>query len=339
MPNPNEDRFLGALLGLAIGDALGMPVAGLSRPEIAERFGRVEAFLPRRLPDGTEVAAGEITDETETVLSIVEGMTTAAGRIDPETIGPRLLHLAEGESRRWMPQATLAALARAAETLSFEVPLDEDAAAPADVVVRGVPIGLIHAFGAPDWAALRADTERVVRLTHGGTAAIAAAEAVALATRLAARGEEPAARWPTLVAEALDGGAMTGSLLRLQGLLDGGADMTTVDEAFSGETGAARTVPLALTAAIQATLFEEAVVEAVAAGGVADTTGALAGALAGARFGSAGIPQGLIDELGSRIYVSLAAPWFFKTAQRRAGILIDLRPRLGGPRPDLPPRF
>ena len=339
MPNPSDDRFLGAVLGLAIGDALGMPVAGLSRREIADRFGRVETFLSRCLPDGTEIAAGEVTDETETVLSIVEGMTTGAGTIDPETIGPRLLHLAAGDSRRWFPPETLAALDRASRTLEFTVPLDEDAAAPADVAVRGVPVGLMHAVGTLNHAALRADAEQVVRLTHGSTAAIAAAEAVALATRLAARDDEPPERWPALVAESLGGGAMAEAMVRLQALLDGGADAAAVDAALADQTGAARTVPLALAAAIRADLFEEAVAEAVNAGGETDTAGALAGAVTGARFGSAGIPQTLIDELGSRIYVSLAAPWVFKTAQRRAGILIDLRPRLGGPRPDQPPRF
>ena len=339
VPNPSEDRFLGALLGLAIGDALGMPVAGLSRQEIIDRHGTVEAFLPHRLPDGTEIAAGEVTDETETVLSMVEGMTTAAGRIDADTIGPRLVHLVAGESRRWFPPATREALDRAADSLVFDVPLAEDEPAPADVAVRGVPIGLLHAVGTFDLDALRANAERAVRLTHGGTRAVAATEAVALAIRLAARGEEPPERWPALVAESLGTGEMASALASLQDSLDRGVDPEAIAAGMANETGANRAVPLALLAAIQAAVFEAAVVFTVNQGGEADSVGALAGALAGTRFGSAGIPQGLIDDLGSRIYISLAAPWFFKTAQRRAGVVIDLRPRLGGPRPPLPPRI
>ncbi|MGI9253910.1 MAG: hypothetical protein ACR2J8_09195, partial [Thermomicrobiales bacterium] len=69
-----------------------------------------------------------------------------------------------------------------------------------------------------------------------------------------------------------------------------------------------------------------------------DTTSAVAGALAGARFGSSGIPQPLIDTLGCRIYVSLAAPWLLKAARRRAGTVIDLMPRFDAPRPNFPPR-
>nr|MBA2247205.1 ADP-ribosylglycohydrolase family protein [Chloroflexia bacterium] len=71
--------------------------------------------------------------------------------------------------------------------------------------------------------------------------------------------------------------------------------------------------------------FEDAVVATIARGGETDASGALAGAIAGARFGASGIPQGLIDGLDARIYLSMAAPWFYRTALRRAGTVIDLR--------------
>ena len=44
--NPARDRALGALLGLAVGDALGMPTQSLSRSAIAERYGVVGKPLP-----------------------------------------------------------------------------------------------------------------------------------------------------------------------------------------------------------------------------------------------------------------------------------------------------
>ena len=40
MPDATENQFLGALLGMAIGDALGAPLSGMNRTEIAARFGR-----------------------------------------------------------------------------------------------------------------------------------------------------------------------------------------------------------------------------------------------------------------------------------------------------------
>src|SRR5260370_39557368 len=63
-----RSRALGALYGLAIGDALGMPTQSLSRPDIVARYGAlVGGFHPG--PDGHPLAAGlragSVTDDTE----------------------------------------------------------------------------------------------------------------------------------------------------------------------------------------------------------------------------------------------------------------------------------
>ncbi len=90
---------------------------------------------------------------------------------------------------------------------------------------------------------------------------------------------------------------------------------------------ASSVVATAIYAAMSATSFEDAVFAAVNAGGATDARGAIAGAIAGASRGAGGIPQRLIDDLEGRIYVSLAAPWFHRTALRRSGLVIDLRPQ------------
>ena len=74
-----------------------------------------------------------------------------------------------------------------------------------------------------------------------------------------------------------------------------------------------------------ATSFHESISAAVGLGGDTASKGAIAGAVAGARFGASGIRQDLIDGLDARIYLTLAAPWFYRTAVRRAGTVIDLR--------------
>ena len=61
----NQDRFLGAILGMAIGDAVGMPLAGMTAGEIEHGFGAALAYRPRVFDDGIEIKAGEVTDETE----------------------------------------------------------------------------------------------------------------------------------------------------------------------------------------------------------------------------------------------------------------------------------
>ena len=68
MPDATENQFLGALLGMAIGDALGAPVSGMDRAEIAARlrknapseFEQFPSFIARllRAVGGTICALG-----------------------------------------------------------------------------------------------------------------------------------------------------------------------------------------------------------------------------------------------------------------------------------------
>ncbi|MDQ3228043.1 MAG: ADP-ribosylglycohydrolase family protein [Chloroflexota bacterium] len=335
MKDATENQFLGALLGMAIGDALGAPASGLTRDKVAKRFGVIDRFHGSAASDELEVHPGEFTDESEFALCIVESMTANRGLLDPETAGVRMLHLAAGPSRRWMQPETAAALDAAAQSLEFVVALDDDGAATGDVAARGVPIGLVHAVGRFDPQRLRTDVEAVVRLTHGGPAAINAATAVAYAVRLAASGE-PRETWARASAEFLGGGVLAEHLMELDDHIPGESLPDLLARCGTG-IAAVESVPAAFAAAMTETVFERAVFAAVNAGGATDTTGTLTGALAGAANGASGIPQELIDGLEGRIYVSLAAPWFHKAARQRAGQHIDLKP-VHGPRPDMPPR-
>lgn len=335
MADATENQFLGALLGMAIGDALGAPVTGLTRAEIAARHGTISGYLGDPGETDDQARIGEFTDETEFTLCLVESMTVNNGRIDPETAGVRLLHLANGPSRHWIQPDTLRALDAANDSLDFVVPLHEDGPATGDVAARGVAIGLMHSVGrfAPD--KLRADAETAARLTHGGPAAFNAVTAVAYAVRLAATGA-PREAWASETAEFLGGGSLAERLSSLHGgwaSNDVAAALPTIGTSIE----ATQAVPAALALAMALPEFDQAVFAAARSGGATDTIGAITGAIAGAANGASDIPQDLIDRLEGRIYVSLAAPWLYKAARQRAGQLIDLRP-VHGPRPDLPPR-
>ena len=71
-----EERFVGCMLGGAVGDALGAPVEFLSRAEIVERFGRDGIF------EFAEVygRVGAITDDTQMAMFTAEGMIPAVRR-------------------------------------------------------------------------------------------------------------------------------------------------------------------------------------------------------------------------------------------------------------------
>lgn len=297
-----QDRFLGALFGMAIGDAMGMPVKGMEPGE----FEPVAEYRPRTFADGTEIGAGEFTDESEIALCIVESATVNDGLIDPDNIAARMRILARGESKRWMDERTLRALEASEETLDSSVPLAEDQPFSAGVAVRGVPIGLLHAVGPFKPAELRADSETVARITHGSPAAISAVTAVAFAVQRAARESNHLTDLAKETAAFLGAGALSEALANGRG------------EGVQGE------IAEAFRLAAAAGSVEDAVLQAANQGGAADSRGAIAGAIRGAADGIASIPQRLIDDLEGRIYISLAAPWFFRAAQRRGGLVINV---------------
>src|SRR5215212_8295164 len=264
MPDATENQFLGALLGMAIGDALGAPVSGMNRAEIGAQFGTIDRFQGRTQAGAEEIHPGEFTDETEVALCIVESMTANRGNLDAETAGVRMLHLAAGPSRRWMQPATVAALDAAADTLEFSVPLDEDGPATGDVAARGVPVGLVHSVGRFDPAQMRADAEAVVRLTHGGPAAFNAATAIAYAVYLAATGV-PRESWARETAEFLGGGELAERLTELDHRLANSALPDLFEWTGTG-LDALESVPAAFTAAMTEPVFEHAVFAAVNAG-------------------------------------------------------------------------
>ncbi len=64
MDDRRFDRARGALLGLAVGDALGAPVEFMSADQIRQRHGRVTEMIA-----GGPWAAGEWTDDTALTLA------------------------------------------------------------------------------------------------------------------------------------------------------------------------------------------------------------------------------------------------------------------------------
>lgn len=287
-----ESRFLGCLMGLAIGDALGMPFAAMQGSDNQDKGERIIGYLPRSAGTEDEIPAGEITDETEIVLCIVESMTTNDGLIDEENINARLMFLAQGASQRWMPPEIRSGILLAAEHDGI-VPREDDREPSLAVAVRGIPIGLIHSVGALDADALAEDVRRATRLTHAGAVHDQLVLDVALGIIDLLRDEKPA---------SIDIG---------EGINDVGDLRATIAEFLAeAESGSP---------------FDDVVLKAVNEHRPPDSAGAIAGAFAGARRGASGIPQELIDGLGARIYLTLAAPWFYRTALRRAGTLIDLR--------------
>ena len=85
-------RARGALYGLAVGDALGMPTQMLSRAEIRRRWGApLPGFEPA--PPGHPIAAGmlagAVTDDTEQAVLLGRLLVSGHGRVDPRELADR----------------------------------------------------------------------------------------------------------------------------------------------------------------------------------------------------------------------------------------------------------
>lgn len=310
-----QDRFLGAILGMAIGDAFGMPVAGLSAQTINDLYGDVRHYLPRTFADGESVNPGEITDETEFALCVIESITAGQGAIDVENIGIRMSYLARADSRRWMTPEVASSLDGPSEASSFQLPLRDDAPVGADILARGIPIGLLHAMGPLDAAALGKDAEAVTRITHGSPMAISLVEAAALAMSLASRKSCPLSNLASEVRNHVTSETICDAL---------------TSDPLSESTNASR-VPAAdvlaqaIAVAGESGTFEDVLHTSAHLGGPADSRTAVAGALFAGHHGSSVIPQRFIDNLEARIYVSLAVPWYYRTVARRSGRVLDLK--------------
>ncbi|MDQ3654633.1 MAG: ADP-ribosylglycohydrolase family protein, partial [Chloroflexota bacterium] len=243
-----EEQFLGALLGLAIGDALGRPLRGLTASQIAERHGAVRAYLPVADAEEGQPLQGEISDKSEIALCLVESLTTNDGLLEPVTINARLGFLIAGPSKQWMSEAAVTGIQLAADHDGL-VPESYQPEPELAVAVRGVPVGLMHAVGGYDERALELEAATASRLSHAGIAQSSLTAEIAKVINQAGR-------------------------LRT-------VDPIAIDEEASPEQ---RILADIVNVVRSAATFEAAVSGAVALGGLTDSNGAVAGAIAGAKF-------------------------------------------------------
>ena len=78
------ERALGALTGLALGDALGMPTQSMSPAQIRRCYGEITGLRDAvaEQPIAPSMPAGSVTDDTEQALILAGLLTDGDGRID-----------------------------------------------------------------------------------------------------------------------------------------------------------------------------------------------------------------------------------------------------------------
>jgi len=273
-----KSRFLGTLLGLAAGEALG---AGFE-------FKKAGEFTPpREIVGGGIWQPGEPTDDVELTLALLR--TVSRGKFDLNDTAMAYLKWLNGKPKD-IGNLTKAAL----QNLKAGDPPDQSGAlawedsgrnaAGNGSVMCCAPIGLLHF---KNLEGLTEDATAASRITHYDPRCVGGCIAVATAIALLVRGEK--------VEEAVSraasaGGAVSDDVLAVvERAANKTPEQLNVDGSDMGYVLV--TLELAFSALTHAKDLEEGLVSVVGRGGDADTNGCVAGALLGARFGKGAVPE------------------------------------------------
>ena len=305
------DRATAALLGLAIGDALGMPTQSMSRERIARTYGPVESLrdADAEQPIAPSMPAGSITDDTEQALLLGDLLVAGGGRVDPRTFADALSDweraMAAKGSRDLLGPSTKAAIAA---IQSGATPEDDPGrfGTTNGAAMRIAPVGV--AFRS-DHAVLLPAVVEASRLTHNtglglsGAAAVAAAvshalddadatiDSVIAAAATAADALRASGNW---VAGGAIGPRIRWACTTIAGLDEADA-LDFVADVVGTSVASQESVPAAFALIARFGDDPYAVLRhAAALGGDTDTVAAMAGAVLGALHGMTAWPDDVI---------------------------------------------
>lgn len=319
-----RDRYVGVVLGLAAGDALGAPFHGMFRSEIEERHGKI-----RDMASGGNfgVERGQWTFPAAQALQTLESIMACRG-VDGEDLSLRLVELSDLH-----PIGIDPFTARVLDTVVEDpdgwetaplTPWHESAATFCNhTALTRAPIVALR--GAGDMDKLVEDVIRVCRVTHVDPRCIDASIAIAFAVvqclydrvdkdfipkvrqfvATARKGET----YKTL-ALSFDPAAIA-TQSTYSGFQDYREDKDAVLDALDAlpqlgydELGVSpycvHAMQTALWCLTNTESVERAIRKAVSLGGETTVSGALAGALAGARHGFSDLPQQWLSPLKER---------------------------------------
>ncbi len=300
-----RDRAIGALYGLAIGDALGMPTQLMSRSGIAGRYGMIDRFRAADAwhPLAGGLPAGHITDDTEQALLLARLLIEGHGHVAPGIFARALVEWEDDMRARGSLDLLGPSTKRAVQAV-----LDGEPLATAGrfgttngAAMRVTPVGILRTWQPIDiFVDLVAETSFV---SHNTGVAIAGAAAVAAAVSAGIDGANLEGAVEAAV-EAAQVGATRGywvaaadvaSRIRLAIDLADPADvdgsLTRLYEIVGTSLATQESVPAVF--GILTTFPDDpwgAVCSAASLGGDSDTVAAMAGAIGGALHGTAGYP-------------------------------------------------
>ncbi len=275
-------KFRGAVLGFAIGDALGMPVEGMKIEEIRSIYGRVVDFVDSPLGD---LKAGEWTDDTEQMIALARSILETK-YFDPENFSKKLLEL---KSLRlgWTTRKALSNLARGVSWFNAGVESDSCGAS-----VRVLPIGLVYAFSldlVERYAVISAT------VTHRGVAVVGAV-AYALGIACVCNDMDVEEMLDEVVGRVRKYDELIADKVELAyELMD--EDVCKVVDRLGNSMSVYECVPLSFYLFFSSRSFEDCAIKSANIGGDADSITAMACGLKGCEVGIDGIPKKWLENV------------------------------------------
>lgn len=303
-PEAIRNRALGALVGLAVGDALGTTLE-FKRRDSYQPLTDIVGGGPFRL------APGQWTDDTAIALALADSLITDPA-IDAYDLMRRFCDWrATGayscNGRCFDIGATVsAALNRYEKTGNPIAGSIDPATAGNGSLMRLAPVAVRHWN---DREALRATAFTQSATTHAAPEAMMACALYAEMLGAAIAGNLP----PEPQSKAGGGEEAAGSSRygKLAHAIAGGSWRGKPRSAIRSSGYVIHSFEAALWSVGRTTTFADAVLTAANLGEDADTTAAIAGQLAGARYGLSGIPQAWLDKLAWRERIEKVAGELF----------------------------
>ena len=306
--DPRFSRAYGALAGLALGDALGMPTQAMSPEQIRAVYGRITGLVDgdASQPYAPGMPAGSVTDDTEQALLVasllVRGRGSSSGRValDAGEFAHALQawedSMIERGSLDLLGPSTKAALER---VRAGEDPLSVGGAGTTNgAAMRVTPIGIAistadpEAFADAVWSSCQ--VTHATRQGFQSAALVAAAVSMGIDTPRSAASDMTALLWKAVsyVDSLPERGAWTpdpdvvAATRRAMQLVANPASssLECLVEQVGTSVASAQAIPMAF-ALLARDPSPQALLDAANIGGDTDTIGAIAGAILGAALG------------------------------------------------------
>ena len=279
-----KSKFAGALIGSAVGDALGAPAEGYSMEQVRSLYTE---------ETGWAMVCDRYTDDTEMMIGVAESLIRNKGFNGADMARTFIQNY---DATRGYGPGSKEALERIRSGESWEEASKKVFAGEGSygngAAMRIAPVGLLY-YDNTD--ALREVAYKSSHITHSHELGKEGAALQAFAIALAVRGQKEDMLLG--LKEFVQNEVYEDKIRRIELLRDKDATKQEIIAELGNGEAAFNSVPTAVYSFLRFDSFADSVIYAVSLGGDTDTIGAMTGAISGAYYGYDAIPNEWIAQL------------------------------------------